>query len=169
MPIAGLRPSPHRLAFRRCVRVMQSDSRLRAAVKTWFVWDGSAADRLDFTLGLCPAVAVVPGRTPDTFLGPSGFLSRLTMEFTLSVAGTNADDLFDLYHAIQRAFWPETDAERVAVRSLLLALDEPAGSGRADTGEVVFTQPRFGVAVNDDGPMLVGTGQATLTLETIHP
>jgi hypothetical protein len=158
----NLPTSPHTAAFREIVAILKSDARLAQATKTWFLWDGEQTDRLPFGLSLCPTIAIVPGRMTDQFYGPSGFLGQLTLDITVTVGGTRCDDLFDLYHAIQRAIYPADDAARVAIRSALLALG-------ADTGEIEFTQPRLGVAVDDSGPYLVGTGQARLDLRTIDP
>lgn len=158
----NLPTSPHTAMFRKCAQILRTNGPLGQCVKTWFVWDGTAADRLPFGLSLCPSIAIVPGRTGDQFYGPSGFLGQLTLDLTLTVGGTCCDDLFDLYHACQRAFYPTDDAARVAIRLALLDLG-------ADTGEIEFTQPRLGVTVDDSGPFLVGSGQARLDLRTIDP
>lgn len=158
----ALPKSPHRLLYRELVRVWRADKDLADAVKTWFVWDGSVADRVPFGLSLCPSVAALPGRGSDRYYGPSGFDGTLTVDLTIVVAGTNVDDLLDLYHALQRALWPSDPATRAAIREGLRALG-------AVTGEAEFIQPKLAPSFDDAGPYVLGLGQARLLLETINP
>jgi hypothetical protein len=155
-----LPPSPHSLVFRALAKALQNDQVLRREVKAWFDWSGDLKrDGQSLSPSLCPAVSLVPGMGPDQWEGPQGMTSDLVVSIGVAVAGTNADDLFDLYHALRRALYPEDLDERQAIRAALVA------AGAEDDPE--FTQQGFGLGQTDSGPMLVGVGQIRVQMRTL--
>lgn len=159
----NLPSSPHRLVYRTVENTLRSDHVLRLVVRTWSTWNGSAIDRTIPTVALCPYLQLAPMSGPDEFYGPSGMRGTLLIHVGLATAGTNADHLLDLYQAIRRALYPADPASRVAIRHALVT----AGAFHDD--EPMFTQGRFGVALDEDGAFLIGQGQLTLKLRTIDP
>lgn len=158
-----LTPSPHRLVYRAVEQVLRNDATLRATVRTWSTWSGSHLDRVSPGLNSCPFVQLAPMAGPDEFYGPSGMVSTLSVHVGVATAGTNADDLFDLYQAIRRALYPADASARSAIRKALVA------AGALHDDEPAFTQGRFGLTLDDDGAFLVGQGQLTIKLRTIDP
>jgi hypothetical protein len=159
----NLPASPHRKLYRALVAMLQANPILKAKVRSWVTYDGTPRDRLATTLTMCPAIRLVPFEGPDRARGPTGAVGDLVVMCDLAVAGTDADDLMDLYHVVRRTFHPEDQAAKVAVRTTLL----DAG---AEIGEVEFSQARLGVGVDDKGQaaFLVGSGQFRVALNTFN-
>lgn len=160
-PQLGLDPSPHRLVYRKLVEVLREDPVLSRVVNHWFAWEGETAhDQLDLAVGLCPAISLAPSMGSDRWYGPEAYLGPLHVHVGIAVAGTDADDLLDLYHAVKRAVYPADEAAGIAIHQALVE------AGAEAMYLVEFTQGRFGVQADDDGgPMLVGTGQIKIDVK----
>jgi hypothetical protein len=156
----GLPESPHSAVLKEAVAILRGDAALRRCVATWRTWDGSAADRLDVSISHCPAIRLTPGQSPDAFYGPTGMQGAILILAEVAVPGTNACDLYDLWHAVRAAFYPADDTACQAIRDRLIA----AG---AFTGEAVFPLPRMDVVADADNAFLVGSGQIRIDLRTL--
>jgi hypothetical protein len=99
-------PTAERTAvFRAIVRLLKADPTLSNVVKTWFVWDGTPGETQDFELGHAPALRLTPLGGGDEWMSPQSVVGMLVIDFEMMVAGTNIDDLANLWRAVIAAFY----------------------------------------------------------------
>lgn len=114
LPRLPLKDSPETLVLRAVIRVLKTDPVLMSAVKSWCVWDGSSNDAADRTKAGYPHVSIVPQPGETGWQEESMHRSHLTVAIETFVAGTNADDMLNLWSAIRQAIFPALGSTRRA-------------------------------------------------------
>jgi hypothetical protein len=140
-PRVKVQTSPHSLVFRRIDKIIRNDHAIKQAFTTILSWTGSEDDTIAPAVDNCPYLKMSPGETGDKWYGPSSFEAFLTIDFEMGVAGSNAEDALDLYHAIRRAIYPTDHTQSLANQN---AIKE---AGASMTGQPVFGPPGFSIHV----------------------
>jgi hypothetical protein len=123
--------------FRALERVLRSDPVLKATVKTWRTYEGRPEDvQPPASTGL-PWVRLTPRLGADDWWASSTMVGRLYLDAEIVIEGTCADDLLNLWGAVERAVYPNDAAARLAIQARLRA------EGKAHTGLVGFSRPQF--------------------------
>lgn len=111
----GLPAAPETIAYRAVERILKSDPTLNRAVRCWTSWKGDPGDGIAPTPAACPHVALSPMPGPTGWETEEQHNASLYFRIEPAVAGTNADELLNLWHAIRQAlFPPDVDSERFA-------------------------------------------------------
>jgi hypothetical protein len=92
--------------FRAIVARLRANPDLRRVVVSWKVFDGSEGDAAPFTLTQLPGVKVYLGHAAAAPATNVRSLSPMTILVELAVAGTNQDDVTNLWGAIEAAVFP---------------------------------------------------------------
>jgi hypothetical protein len=136
MPIPGLQKSPRSKVFRAIVKILEHDRVLSNVIKpeAFRSWSGGSKENLEFTFALAPALRLTPANTEEHFWAPNAMVGQLFINCEMLVAGTNVDDVNDLWYAIERAIYP-TNNMQANIPTL-----QAAG---AHSGIVLFSQPAY--------------------------
>jgi hypothetical protein len=119
--------SPRTAVFRQLIAILRADPVLSATLKTLLCWEGKPTDAQDLTTGNAPALRVTPANGPDEWRYPEAFAGDLYLNCELLVTGYDADDLFNLWWAIQRAIYPASFAAKTANVAALQAAGSRTG------------------------------------------
>lgn len=142
--------SPRTLVFRAIDDILRADRNLQRSlsrVGAFRSWRGGPEDKQDFAQTQAPAVRITMAPGPESWWYPGATKGDLIVRIEMLVAGLCADDVENLFWAIQRALVPTDQAEALAIHRKLVA----AG---ATTGLVLFEQPAF-----DSDPSAGSDGQ----------
>jgi hypothetical protein len=154
VPNLDLESSPHSKVYAEIVRTLREDGTLRTVVRNWSAADGSPTDVAEPARNQLPAITLRPAEGPERFYGPQGMIGPLFVDVECIVAGTNAVDAMDLYHAVRLAIYPRDATLRLAIHQALVA------AGAEAHYVVRFTQGRFAPREgDDDGAYYVARGQ----------
>jgi hypothetical protein len=123
--IPGL-PSRYRgPAFRAVVDIAREDPVLQQYVKSWRVRDGSPEEFNPVTDGELPLIAISPVPRPMTVFSDQDMRLVLQIRFRVFVAGTNVDDLFAVWEAVEDAFVDNKPFRDTTVRAYLCGVIDP--------------------------------------------
>lgn len=131
-----LNDSPRTLVFRKLVSFVRNDATIKRVVRPTSIraWEGTPLDSSPFDLSIAPALRFTPMNGPEQFWSPGSTRGPLFLNVELMVAGSNVDDLLNLWWALVRAIYPQAPSDTIAhVRAL-----QQAG---AYDGLATFTQP----------------------------
>lgn len=130
--------SPHTSVFRAIVGLLTNDLVLRNIFKTGSLrsWSGGNFDTLEFSYSIAPAIRLTPANGPEQFWSPNAQVGALLINCEILIAGTNVDDVQNLWWAIEKAIYPADHTKAAANVAALQA----AG---AHSGLVLFSQPAF--------------------------
>lgn len=155
-PKLALPDAEETIAFRAVERILRSDPDLNRVVKQWSTWTGDATDVLDPTFANCPYIQLSPGPTATDWETESQHKSPLVVSIMVAVAGSNSDQLTNLWAAIRRALFPRDLDAQAAVR----AIGQAAGITKP-----VLTAAAYGTGVEESGlRMLIARGTLDLVL-----
>jgi len=105
-----LKESPEVSIFRGVVKVIREDPTLKRIGLNVNAWEDSPDDLKEITADLCPHVEISPSAGETRWSEANQHKSDFNIDFLLTVNGTNADDVLNLWHAIREALLPTTDA-----------------------------------------------------------
>ena len=143
MAILALPAAARRQVFRKIEAILKADATLGRLGIAWQTWTGRPADRMPQpTRARGITIRLAPGGGEDEFITPDSLRAPLVITVECALRSADADDVEDLWQAIQRALYPGTPAERTAVQQALLALG-------AETGLPYFTSPAIGFEEKD--------------------
>lgn len=135
MPNLDLPESIHAKVWKKCVSILRSDVTLDRAVQTWVTYDGSPLPGAENLTGAYPLLQLVPSLEAMPWESPASFAGHMSMRIRMFIQSVDAEDYFNLWQAIVRAFYPLNDVPgQFAIEQALLT----AG---ATTGQVEFIQP----------------------------
>lgn len=155
-PKLHLPDSEETTAFRFIEKVLRNDPDLKRVVKQWVTWTGDAIDVLEPTFASCPYVMLSPGPTATDWETESQHKSPLIITIMAAVAGSNADQLMNLWAAIRRALFPRDEAAYEAVR---------AASAAAKIVKPTLTLAGYGTGIDESKMrMLIARGSLEMIL-----
>jgi hypothetical protein len=130
--------SPRTAVFRALVKLLHNDLVLRNVLKDGALrsWSGTSHDSMEFTFSIAPAIRLTPTNGPEQFWSPNAQVGDLLINCEMIIAGTNVDDVQNLWWGIEKAIYPADQTKAVAHQQTLQA----AG---AHSGLVLFSQPAF--------------------------
>jgi hypothetical protein len=138
--------------FRAIVSILKHNAVLKSVVKeeNFRAWEGRSHDNMEFTFSGCPSIRITPTCGPTAYTFPTAMSGLLFLNVDMLIPGTDADDQFNLWWAIERALYPDVFAAQAAnVAALQLA--------GAKTGLCEFSQPAFDPTPSDR--FFAATGQ----------
>lgn len=150
--IPGLPPGQRSKVYRAVVATLQADPTLRRVVRTWSTWEGSPADAGPVADGGLPWVRITPAPAPARWATVATTESPIALLVEVTVPGTSAADLMDLWEAFERALYP---GDQSVVRRLR------AASPGAHCG-LNLEQPGIGTVQLGDDLALVGQGHVVI-------
>ena len=144
--------SPRTKVYRAVVAILQHDPVLSNVIKpeNFRCWAGSSKDNMVFEFSNSPSLRVTPTNGPEEWIFPTAFRGWLYLQCEMLLAGTDVDDVFNLWFAIERALYPDDYASQQAMVAKL----QQAG---AYTGLPEFSQPAFDAQPADK--FFAATGQ----------
>ena len=118
--------------------VLRSDPVLSRVVNKqgWYSWTGHAQDDGDPNLSNCPWLRITPQAGESDWETEGQHKFPLLIGIELATAGTNSDQITNLWNAVRLALFPQDPAARLAVRQKM----NDAGITKAK-----LTKPAFGV------------------------
>lgn len=108
--------------YREICRRLMADARLKHAGVRWQVWDGSAGDDDPVSGSMCPLVRLTPYGESGGMRDNISQRGALRVEAELFTAGSNVEDVFDLWSVMEDVLYPSDQAAEAAVRDALHAL-----------------------------------------------
>lgn len=143
---------PRTLVFRKVVSLVANDPTIKRVVRptSFRAWTGSPSDAQPFDLTTAPGLRFTPMNGPEAFWSPGSTRGPLFINVELLVAGSNVDDLLNLWWAVVRAIYPAAQAQTNANVQAL----QQAG---AFDGLATFTQPAQDT--QPDGVLFHAAGQ----------
>jgi hypothetical protein len=117
-PKLNLPDGAETLAFRAVERVLATDPLLSSAVRTLVAWRGEAADLLEPAFATCPFVKLSPAPAASAWETEGLHRAPLVVAIDLAVAGTDVDQLLNLWAAVRLALWPPDPARAAVVRPI---------------------------------------------------
>lgn len=112
--------APETVAFSAIVKVLQMDKTLKRINTKWGVWDGSSDDLREISASMCPYIELSPSPSETRWSEADQHRSTFDVDILLTVEGTCAADLLNLWGAVRRALFPlPGSAERDAVEAFL--------------------------------------------------
>jgi hypothetical protein len=138
MPLLPLPKSPRTNVFRAIVKILQCDLVLRNIFRpgSFRSWSGAPHDELEFTFAIAPAIRLTPANGPEQFWSPNAQVGDLLVNCEMLVAGSNVDDVQNLWWAIEKAIYPADQTKAMANAAAL----QTAG---AHSGLSLFSQPAY--------------------------
>lgn len=116
----ALPDSPETSIFRAIVKVLQNDATLKRIGVTWGTWEDTPEDLREISAMMCPYIELSPSPTETGWSEANQHRSDFSIDILLTVAGTCADDLLNLWGAVRSAlFPPDGSTERAAVDAYL--------------------------------------------------
>jgi hypothetical protein len=105
--LEGLAVHTRTRLFRAVVDRLRANPDLGLVIGTsWKVYNGTAGEAADFTLAQLPGIKVYLGYAASHAVTIGRSLSPMTIHVELWVAGTNQDDITNLWGAVERALFP---------------------------------------------------------------
>ena len=135
-PATDLDTAPETTAFRAIDAVVRADPTLKRLVgRNLYSWLGDALDDAEPTLDRCPWLRLTPRPGTCDWENEGQHRMDLVVGFELAVAGTNADQVANLWHAVRLALFPQVATRRAAVR----------GHVEANITKGQITEPAYGI------------------------
>jgi hypothetical protein len=160
-PVLKLPDAPETIAFRAVETLLQSDPLLKVTMKSFRSWSGAPEDILDPTIQTCPYVRISPKAGASTKETELQHRVILQVGIQVAVAGSNRDQLFNLWNAVRAALYPLTSARETTRNNL---------GTNAAISKAIITQNGFGLNVTEQGlRMLIAQGQLDLTMLVMTP
>jgi hypothetical protein len=103
--------------FRAVVAKLRAHDDLARVVRTWHAMEGLPADAQPATLSQLPWIKLYYGAQPAVPVTISSTQSPMTIVMELIVAGTDQDDLVNLWGAVMRALFPGDGAMGAILRN----------------------------------------------------
>jgi hypothetical protein len=130
--------APRAAVYRKLVELIRNDPTIRRIFRPTSIraWDGKPQDSAPFDTTIAPCLRITPSNGPDEWLYPEAFAGDLYLNVELVVRGTDCDDVFNVWFAIQRAIYPRDFTAKTANVTAL----QQAG---AKTGLAQFSLPAF--------------------------
>jgi hypothetical protein len=149
--------APRTKVFRALVGILQHDPVIQSVVRgpNFRAWNGSSHDTMDFTFSSTPSIRITPTCGPDQWKFPSAQTGDLYLNVAMLIPGTDADDQFNLWWALELAIYPDNFAARAAIVAKLQA------AGSYD-GLVSFSQPA--ADPNPSDRFFAASGQMKITV-----
>lgn len=151
-----LKESPEVSVFRGVVKVIREDPTLKRIGLNVNAWEDRSDDLKEITSEMCPHVEISPSAGETRWSEANQHKSDFSIDFLLTVNGTNADDLLNLWHAIRQALFPTNDdVQRAKVQAYL---------GPKAINSSISKQPYQIVPRPEGVRMLQGEGAITIRL-----
>ncbi len=152
MATISLNQSVRASVFRKVVEIVRIDPTCKRLFREGSLkaWTGKPQDAGPLALEQSPCLRLTPGAGPETWSFPDAMVGALFLDLELVIKGTDADDVMNVWEAIQRAIYPVNQTARLANIAALQA----AG---AYTGLPSFSAPA--VDLHPDGAGFFCTGQ----------
>ncbi len=107
-------------AFRAVVKVLQSDPTLKRVGVHWGAWDDTDEDMREISPALCPYVELSPSPGDTGWSEENQHKTNFNIDIFVTVAGSCADDVLNLWGAIRSALFPlDGSTQRDAVDAYL--------------------------------------------------
>jgi hypothetical protein len=136
--------------FRRMERILRADDTLQRCVDTWKTYGPLDRDSPTPSNRTLTEIRLFPRISQQQPESPDSHTVMLSVECVMVFPTTDAGDYLDLWQAVQRALYPKTQAER-------LALAQSLRDDGATTGEC-----RFGVPGRVDSQTLASGQMAVM-------
>jgi hypothetical protein len=94
-----------------------------------------------------PLLRMAPTSNPGRWETEGQHRSTFSVDLTLYVAGTHADDTLNLWHAVRLAFYPQDEARRAAVAAIFAPIGELKPNPeftRQPAAVVAFGEAKYG-------------------------
>lgn len=112
--------APETTLYRAIVKVLRNDPTLSRIGVTFGTWEDSPEDMRDITASLCPYIELSPAPGNTGWSEENQHRTDFNIDILLTVAGSCADDLLNLWGAVRSAlFPPDGSAQRDAVDAYL--------------------------------------------------
>ncbi len=160
-PKLDLPDSEETIAFRAVERILRNDPTLKRTLRHFHAWRGEQDDVLFPSPATCPELTIAPRPQASAWEAEGLHKMPFTIGFTLSVNGTNVDQLMNLWGAVRRALWPRDPVQMAAVRQIVVD---------AHITRPTLTLSGFGVQLQDRGArVLIAQGQLNVLLLVSTP
>lgn len=161
-PVLKLPDTAETLAFRAVETLLKTDPLLSVTIKSWRSWQGAPEDILDPTVQTCPYLRLSPRNGASSKETELQHRVILTCGIQVAVAGSNRDQLFNLWGAVRSALYPSGSAAHLRRENLA----QVVGISKA-----VMTLNGYGITGNQDVGlrMLIAQGTLDLTMLVITP
>jgi len=139
MATLSLNTAPRASVFRKLVELVQNDATIKRVISrpaSFRAWTGNPVDSQPFSIDIAPAVRFTPASGPEVWFTPNAQKGPLLVNVEMLVMGSDADDVMNLWWAIERAIYPAAQAPLYANLQAL----QQAG---AYSGLAEFTLPAF--------------------------
>ena len=120
----GVKRSPFSRVYEFLARTIRADPTLDRVVRSWRLGlDGPAATEVrEPSVNEYPAIVLTPSFGFADFYCSSAFVGPLTVRVAAAVAGTDVRDPMDLYMAVVKSLYPDSEADRRAIHQRLVEL-----------------------------------------------
>ena len=159
-PKLALPDGPETIAFRAIEKILTSDPTLKRVIRKWNSWDGDATDALNPTYSTCPYLRISPRPGVSMKVTEDQHQMIMIIAIQIAVAGSNVDQLQNLWNAVRSAIWPLD-----TVRSSVVHAIAQAGNLRRP----VMTQCGYGTTLEEKGLRILlaeGTIELKLLIST---
>ncbi len=159
-PKLALPDGPETIAFRAVEKILTSDPTLKRVIRTWNSWNGDVTDALNPTFSTCPYLRISPRPGTSTKVTEDQHQMIMNIGIQIAVAGSNVDQLQNLWNVVRLALWPIDP-----VRSALVHAIGQASNLRRP----VMTQCGYGTKLEEKGLRILlaeGTLEIKLLIST---
>jgi hypothetical protein len=137
--------------FRAFERVLRTDPILSSLSITWITWRGSSDDLWTPEFNLCPFVRIAPANMSYAPITEKQHITPMSIQLLIATAGTNIDEIGNLYGAVRNALFPQNNP---TLRDRVSSTLDAAGATRPVLRMGSFTLS----AETDRAPLLIGIG-----------
>jgi hypothetical protein len=113
MATLDLNKAPRTAVFRATETILKTDPTLNRVVNIWRFWREAPGQNAPFGIDQLGksrvAIRVSPTTGPNSWTFPEAFVGPLFLNFECLILGADADDPFNLWWAIQRAIYPQSN------------------------------------------------------------
>lgn len=156
-PKLDLPPAAEQAAFRAIDRIVRQDPQCKRVFgRSIYSWLGDALDDAMPAFDTCPWIRLTPSPEAADWgnVGQHRFPMQVGIE--LATAGTNVDNLMNLFGVVRNALFPQDPAQFAAVRALIVAAGITQGK---------FTRAAYAVNKDDKGnKVLMAAGSLELVI-----
>lgn len=116
----SLPDSPETTLYRAIVKVLQNDPALQRIGVKWGIWNDTEEDMREISPAICPYIELSPAPGDTGWREENQHATDFNIDIFVTVEGSCADDLLNLWGAIRSAlFPPDGSAQRDAVDAYL--------------------------------------------------
>ena len=136
MAITQLPVCPRTTVFRKICSILKQDQVLSSVIKpgSFRTWSGASHDSIEFSVSMAPAVRLTPTTGPENAKFPYGRVGKLYIQAEMLLAGTDIDDVLNLWWAMEQALYPPSNP------GAFITVLQAAG---AYSGLPLFSQPAY--------------------------